>query len=224
MLNLFNDLGLMLKKQMRSSILIGQRILRVAIVSLAVLCCVSCTDNKSLPKELQLTRILYQEKEQHIFGPGGLNQSFYVYEISEKLTNKVQSDGIEYLNLLDSSKKADAEKKDIYQRKIIEKHIGPYEVGFSNWRITPVSKSEEWFRHGRDLGKDWKPSITTFFAGWKGDKTNDEFISKISPDFLNSFHKAISMPGNVYAFGGYRNMCILVVAPSQRRAYYVYRD
>jgi len=211
-------------KYIRLTQLVTLKILRLPAILIVMLLCTSCFNNKNLPRELNLSRVLYQEGEQHMFGPGGINQSFYVYEISKNISNKVASDGIEYLNSLPSSKKADNKKEKIYQKRIEDKDTGPYKVGFTNWQTTPVSKDKAWLRRGRDLGTGWKLSIETFLASYKGDKSNDDFISIISPAFLNSFHEAISTPGNAYAYGGYRGMSILIVVPSQRRAYYIYRD
>jgi len=101
---------------------------------------------------------------------------------------------------------------------------GPYWAPFVIWNATPVPKEEKWLRYGRDLGKDWKPSITTFYKAFKGDTTKDNFISTISPEFSDQFHEAISTPGNFYAYGYYRDMCILVVSPKMVKAFYLFRD
>lgn len=101
---------------------------------------------------------------------------------------------------------------------------GPYWAPFVIWNVTPVPKEEKWLRRGRDLGKDWKPSITTFYKNFKGDTTVDNIISTISSEFSDQFHEAISKPGKFYAYGFYRDMCLLVVSPKMGKMFYLFRD
>lgn len=173
----------------------------------------SCSSSSSwLPPELALNRVLYQTKDARVVGPGGINQSFAVYELPAAVSATIANKGLPYLNSLPTAGKK------------VSTATGPWWAPFSNWRATPVPSEKAWLRRGRDLGDDWKPSITTFYVSFKGDDTKKDFISTIAPEFGDGFHEAISTPGSFYAYGDYRGLCLVVVSPRTGKVYYLFRD
>jgi hypothetical protein len=172
----------------------------------------SCS-NSWLPTEFKLKRVLYQTSDAHIVGPGGFNHSFTVYELPQDVAATISAKGLSYLNSLST----DAKTVPGYEG-------APWWGPFSDWQATPVPSEKAWLRYGRDLEKDWKPSIKTFYVSWKGDNTKDGFISVIPLSFSDLFHEAISAPGNFYAYGDYRGMCLIVVSPKMGKVFYLFRD
>ncbi len=177
----------------------------------ATLLLTSCSKSW-LPTELKLNHAVYQTKVEHFAGPGGINQSFTVYELPPENSATITNKGLAYLNSLPKEKKEASSA------------TGPWWSTFNNWRATPVPIEVAWLRFGRDLGKDWKPSITTFYKSFKGDDGKNGFITSISPEFSDAFHEAISAPASFYAFGDYRGKCLLVVSPKSGKVFYLYRD
>ena len=216
------------------------------LMAVTALLTASCSGAPQFPAEFKLERVLHQTGKTHLVGPGGINYSFTVYELPQEASATIAAGGLSYLNSLPSVieqkrklKPPRVETVTYSQVKCVvpgcpeetdPKNIvtrtfaGPYWAPFVIWNATPVPKEEKWLRYGRDLGKDWKPSITTFYKAYKGDTTVDNFISTISPEFSDQFHEAISMPGNFYAYGYYRDMCILVVSPKLGKVFYLFRD
>jgi len=221
-------------------------ILCLLFATVTTLLTASCSERLLFPTEFKLERVLHQTGKTHPVGPGGINNSFTVYELPQEASATIAAGGLSYLNSLPSV----VEQKEKFKPPRVEtvtysqvkcvvpgcpeetdpKNVvtqtftGPYRAPFAIWNATPVPKEEKWLRYGRDLGKDWKPSITTFYKAYKGDTTVDNFISTISPEFSDQFHEAISTPGNFYAYGYYRDMCILVVSPKMGKAFYLFRD
>ena len=165
-----------------------------------------------LPTELKLNQVVYQTKVEHFAGPGGINQSFTVYELPPEISATIANKGLAYLNSLPKEKKEASST------------MGPWWSSFNNWRATPVPSEVAWLRFGRDLGKDWKPSITTFYKSFKEDDGKNSFIASISPEFSDAFHEAIFAPASFYAYGDYRGKSLLVVSPKSGKVFYLYRD
>jgi hypothetical protein len=206
----------------------------------------SCSEGVLFPTEFKLERVLHQTGKTHSAGPGGINNSFTVYELPQEASAKIASGGLSYLNSLPSvveqKKKFNPPRVETVtyskvkcivpgcpdetdpKNTVTETFTGPYSAPFVTWNATPVPREEKWLRHGRDLGKDWKPEITTFYQGFKGDTTKAEFIATISPEFRDQFQEAISAPGNFYSYGFYRDKSLLVVSPKMRMAFYLFRD
>ena len=220
--------------------------LLLPLMAVTTLLTASCSGAPQFPAEFKLERVLHQTGKTHLVGPGGISYSFTVYELPQEVSATIEAGGLSCLNALPSvveqkrkSKPPRVETVTYSQVKCVvpgcpeetdPKNIvtrtftGPYWAPFVIWNVTPVPKEEKWLRRGRDLGKEWTPSITTFYKSFKGDTTVDNFISTISPEFSDQFHEAISMPGNFYAYGYYRDMCILVVSPKLGKAFYLFRD
>jgi hypothetical protein len=182
---------------------------------------VSCSKDPQFPTELKLERVLHQSEKTSVIGPGGLNNSFTVYELPQEVSATIAERGLPYLNTLPSVVKLVEKQKHVKT----DLDSGLYWAPFVTWNATPVPKEEKWLRYGSNrFSKDWKPSISTFYQGWEGDTFVDHFISTIPPEFSDQFHEAISTPGNFYAYGFYRDKCILVVSPKTGRAFYLFRD
>ncbi len=187
----------------------------------------SCAARELYPEELKLDRVLHQTQEQHPFGPGGLNQAFTVHELSKDVSATIANRGLPYLNSLPSViaqvKRSKPPKVEVSYYKNNDGKIftntstGPYWAPFVIWNATPIPLEVKWLRRGRDSGKDLKPSIETFYA-------KEEFIAKIPTELRDQFHEAISTPGNFYAYGFYRDKCLLVVSPKMGKAFYLFRD
>ena len=94
---------------------------------------------------------------------------------------------------------------------------GPWWGPFSKWHVTPVPPEIHWVRRRKTPENHWKPSLDNFYK-------DVEFTSDLDPDYKELLHKIIRSPGSFYSYGGYRGMCVLVVAPSQRRVFYLFRD
>jgi hypothetical protein len=186
----------------------------VTLAALALTAIVGCLNNESLPTEFKLTRVLHQKKVTHLMGPGGGNHSFTVYELPKEVSATIADQGLTYLNSLPSALGKKAPDKTAFS--------GP----FVNWLATPVSKAARWLRYEdeRRFEKGWEPSIATFYLSFEGDTLAVKFVSSISPEYADSFHTAISTPGNYYAYGGYRGMCLVVVSPKTGKAFYLFRD
>lgn len=165
-----------------------------------------------LPAELKLIHVLHQVKNTHQIGPGGINHSFTVYELPQDVAATIADKGLPYLNALPT------------RDKKVPRSTGPWWEPFNRWQTTPIPSEKAWLRYGRDLEKDWKPSLTTFFIAFKGDPNKNNFVSKISPEFSGSFHEAIATPGNFYAYGDYHGKSLVVVSPSMGRVFYLFRD
>jgi hypothetical protein len=173
-----------------------------------------------------------------LVGPGGINHSFTIYELPQEVSTTISAKGLPYLNSLPSV----AQQKKNFKPPRVEtwsspRHMcnvpgcpkckdpkniithtatGPYWAPFVIWNATPVPKEVQWLRRGNksDLDEKWHPSIATFYTRfYKGSTSIDPFISTISPEVIDAFHEAISTPGNFYAYGYYRDMCLLVVSP-----------
>jgi hypothetical protein len=187
----------------------------ITLAAFALTAIVGCLNNESLPTEFKLTRVLHQKKVTHLMGPGGGNHSFTVYELPKEVSATIADQGLTYLNSLPSALGKKAPDKTAFS--------GP----FVNWLATPVSKAARWLRYEdeqRFKKKGWEPSIATFYKSYENDDVNDEFISSISPEYADSFQTAISTPGNYYAFGSYRGMCLVVVSPKTGKVFYLFRD
>ena len=190
----------------------------IALSFIALTAIVGCSKNESLQTELKLTRVLHQKEVSHAMGPGGINQSFTVYELPKEVSAAIADKGLTYLKSLPSALGKKAPDKTASG--------GPFSGPFIDWHATPVSKAARWLRYEdeRRFEKGWEPSIATFYLSFEGDTLAVKFVSSISPEYADSFHTAISTPGNYYAYGGYRGMCLVVVSPKTGKAFYLFRD
>ena len=206
---------------------------RLLLILLAAFLAASCSAGK-FPGEFGLWKTIHESKVEHTFGPGGINHSFIVYELSPKAAAMISEKGLPWLNSLPSvieqKKNFKPPRTETYSyqdskgRTITKTATGPYRAPFSVWMATPVPKEKQWLRRDHDFAKDWLPSLKTFFGSRITDESKNEFISTIPPTFIDEFHEAISTSGSFYAYGYYRDMCLLVVAPKMGKAFYLFRD
>lgn len=209
----------------------NNNIIWLSLLVAVTLIVTSCGNEQSwLPTEFKLERVLHKTDESHLFGPGGINHSFTVYKLPQEVSATISDKGLPYLNSLPSviALKKRSKPPKVYEYEVkdgqkIPAMTGPWWGPFVNWYTTPVPKEKKWLRYGRDLGEEWKPSISTFYMSHKGDNV-DNIISTISPEFRDEFQKAISTPGNFYAYGAYRGKCLLVVSPKMGKVFYLFRD
>ena len=197
------------------------------LMAVIALVTASCSGRELYPTELKLERVLHQTEEQQPFGPGGLNQSFTIYELPKDVSATIADRGLPYLNSLPSviaqMQKYKPPQVEVSYYKNSDGKIftntstGPYWAPFAIWNATPIAMDEKWLRRGRVSAKDLKPSIETFYA-------KEEFIAKIPTEFKDQFREAISTPGNFYAYGFYRGWCLLVVSPKSGKTFYLFRD
>lgn len=198
-------------------------------MSVALLAC-ACASENWLPPEFKLRRKIFEVGESHIVGPGGMNHRFVVYELPDGVSDKVAAEGLAYLNTLPSTaelaKKVKTPRvdsdKEVDGRKV-PSSTGPWSGPFTNWAATPAAPDRRWRRGGRDTKASWHPSLMNFFSRHTGDRAA-EMVAKVPPDLEAAFNEAISSSGSYYAYGHYRGICLLVVSPKTRRAYFLFRD
>lgn len=210
------------------------RRLWVFFISVVVVLNASCSARPQFPEELKLDRVIYKTGEQHLVGPGGLNMSFVVFELPKEVSATMSNKGLLYLNSLPSVLEQKRNSKppravvSTWKNSEGETLTGtstpPYWAPFVIWRSTPVPAEQEWLRYGRDLEVGWKPSLKNFYNAYKEDISKDSLIETIPPEFSADFHEAISTPGNFYAYGFYRDKCLLLVSPKLGKAFYLFRD
>ena len=138
---------------------LGVLITAVIITAVIILCVFFFFDERSrLPWEFTPGRPLYQKEETHIFGPGGINQTFHIHKIRNKVSEKVSEGGLLYLNSLSSSilmKKLYKSPK-LYEYEYEVRGVkktrtltGPWWGPFSKWHVTPIPSEIRWVRGGR---------------------------------------------------------------------------
>jgi hypothetical protein len=221
----------------------------IAIAVVGVMLFMNSCSGPQLPEELKLKRELHHKEVSHAMGPGGINHSFTVYELPKDASATIANQGLTYLNSLPSVARqkrnfepprvetwssprhqcdvAGCPKCKDPENIITHTATGPYWAPFVTWKATPVPKEVQWLRRGdkSDLEEKWQPSLATFYTRfYKGSTEKNPFISKISPEFIDAFDEAISTPGSFYAYGYYRDMCLLVVSPKTGKAFYLFRD
>ncbi|MDA0781008.1 MAG: hypothetical protein PQ612_01240 [Rickettsiales bacterium] len=130
---------------------------RVVILSVALFFCsgffniFSSGWIKHIPQELKPTKVIYEVDGTHFFGPGGINDAFIVYKLSDEVVDKIQKEGLLYLENMSSTK----DYKKLHDN---------YENNRKNEKMT--SKEERKLRFAywdnvRGLFKDWRASPVT---------------------------------------------------------------
>lgn len=208
----------------------ARQVFRLLFVMTVGLLASACTSDPWLPPEFQLRQKIFEAGESHIVGPGGLNHSFVVYQLPNDVSDRIAAGGLAYLNSLPSTaelaNKVKPPRVDSYE--VVEGHkvtsvTGPWWGPFTNWAATPVDRDPRWLRGRQKVRVGWHPSLMNFFSKFKGHKAED-MVAKVPPDLEAAFNEAISSAGSFYAYGHYSGMCLLVVSPATRRAYFLFRD
>lgn len=177
---------------------------------------VACTSREYvLPSELSLTAPKYTKKVSHIVGPGGINHMFQVFKLRPEIVQQINQDGLSFLNAMPSAINHPFEAK----RKTYKS--GPYRASFPKWSKLPIAKVERWKRRSYSVDLGDQPTAAEFF----GDvTTNNDFTNTIDAKTLELFHSTIRSGKGYYAWGGYRDICVLIVSPENGLAYYLFRD
>jgi len=156
--------------------------------------------NKHLPEELELGNKVYAEQVSYTHGPGGLNRSFSIYELTSKVIHQINSEGLSFLKQMPS-----------IQKKIINPK-GPYKNVFGNWKKLPLIRKE----HNPDNPDEF---LDTYYG-----KRNHDFVKKIKDPHLLNFINIINSNQGYYSYGGYRDMEILILSTKHQQAYHLFRD
>lgn len=196
---------------MHNKISQGVGLLSVLFILFIVFAC--SKQESSKPKELKLRKELYSQKVSHTFGPGGINHSITIYELPKDVIAQIQSSGLSFLNNLPSVLEQKKNLQNIDRKR-------PYWVPFMNWQETPILQDDYWIRKKWVVGIKNKPFLGQFI----GEKNDSTFIQSIPIQTLELINYMIQMPQNYYAYGGYRNMCVLIVSAEQQKALYLFRD
>lgn len=190
-------------------------ILFIGFVIIAFILANLDTTQSRLPSELELAKPSYEANLSHTFGPGGLNHSIWIYDIPPNVLGEISRSGLSYLNSLPSTQNYQTNKfrSQFYST---EKYWKP----FKEWQNTPIVQDDKWIRKSWIVGRKPQPTLSQFIA--KND--DSEFIKSIPPDTYDLIQRMIQSEGNYYAYGGYRNMGVLILSPSDKKALYLFRD
>lgn len=195
------------------------RYLRYLLMVAIVLTTASCASGPDFPSELKLRRVSHETSDVQWMGPGGLSQSFTVYELRQDVVRTLAERGLHFLTSLPSIN--EEKNRELNEKKESGR---PYWAPFVDWKATPV-QGEGWRRRDRVKMESIGPSIRTFYARFeKPDEPVDSFIEKIPTELRAQFQEAISTPGSFYAYGFYRDICLVVVSPKLGKAFYLFRD
>ncbi len=176
----------------------------------------ACTSRDDvLPRELLLTAPSYSKEVSHFAGPGGINHSFKVFNLRPEVVQEINENGLSFLNTMPSAINHPFEAK----RKSYKS--GPYRASFPKWSALPIRKDDRWKRRSDSVDSGDQPTAAEFF----GDVTrNREFTNTIDAKNLELFHSIIRSGKGYYAYGGYRDICVLIISPENGLAYYLFRD
>ncbi|PIR39319.1 MAG: hypothetical protein COV35_02030 [Alphaproteobacteria bacterium CG11_big_fil_rev_8_21_14_0_20_39_49] len=121
-----------------------------------------------IPQELKPTKVIYEVDGTHAFGPGGINEAFIVYSLSNDLADKIKSEGLPYLENMPSTVMYEklhasyenllangnlAPEKERKERFAFLKATGGQ---YKDWQATPVPDDEErWNRNRNKYYKQW---------------------------------------------------------------------
>lgn len=192
------------------------RIIHVMIFVLAALFLSGCQDD-IIPKEFNLGNPSYKQRVSHLFGPGGINHSFNVFDLDQNIASEIAGSGIEFLNNMPSVVNFPDEKQEAYRG---EGFYNPYRVPFAQWKKLPILKDYRWPRRSYSALDTDQPMAIEFF----GDKKRKDFTPTIDAEHLALFHQIIHSGQGYYAYGGYRENCIMVISPKFQKVYYLFRD
>ena len=56
-----------------------------------------------IPKELGLTKPIYEKSSSEAFGPGGINHALKVYDLDVEVVRKIENSGSNFLNTMPSA-------------------------------------------------------------------------------------------------------------------------
>ncbi len=180
----------------------------VILIVISLVTLAACSQKfRILPDEFGLSWPIYDLEVQYLFGPGGINHSFNVFELDGEIATVIEKGGLPFLENMQSSAP-------------VEGDDGPQP--FTGWRSLPVLKDDQWPRQASLLTGSDLPLAGEFFGRTQFD--DGRFVDNIDPEYLAEFHDTISGTDGYYAYGGYRGKALLIVSPVNRRVYYLFRD
>ena len=191
-------------------------IICISIFSFIFSSLIGCSfQDRVLPKELSLSEPEYTKEVIHFVGPGGINQSFKVFKLSPEVAQEINLNGLSFLNSMPSAIN--------YRYELKRRSNGstPYWMSFPKWSALPIQKDDRWKRRSYSVDVGDQPTAADFF----GDVSqNYKFTNTIDARHLELFHSIIHSGKGFYAYGGYREKCVLIVSPENGLAYYLFRD
>lgn len=192
--------------------------------------------------------VIYLVDGTHFFGPGGINDAFVVYSLSDDVLAKIEKDGLSYLQNLPSTKK--------YEE--VEKHSGVDKLKYNDqitgrykdWRATPLASDNKTWREYQYMGRaipsyDGKvysctnistcsfygdfeelPTVLEFMRYSDGSihkQTLEDlnFIDEIKPEYIKMVDTIMNNDGGYY---GYSEDGFFIISPSQRKMFLLYRN
>lgn len=178
---------------------------------------ISCFGNEGrLPSELRLTNVIYKERKQNLVGPGGLNHSLTLYELRSDIAERINQEGLRYLNSLPSAKNYETNKN----RDDLG-GLAPYWTPFEYWSRTPIKKDQRWIRRSWAVDEGDQPTLEDF-VGYLNQE--DAFMRSIDRNIEKLLHDIIRSDGSYYAYGGYRDKGVLIVSSEIGKAFHLHRD
>ncbi|MDY7574687.1 hypothetical protein [Actimicrobium sp. CCI2.3] len=192
--------------------------------------------------------IIYLVDDTYFVGPGGINNAFVVYNLSDNALKKIQEGGLHYLQSMGSTIKYNnlwisytnsKNRPNITPREENSDRLQYYNDTrglFKDWQATPVTdnrwrKNDENHSHSTSC-KD--TSICSFYGDFvsvppifKYDKrlqnqtlADLNFISKIKPEYIQMVNKIIASSGSYY---GYGELGFFIIAPSEHKMFLLFR-
>lgn len=147
---------------------------------------------QAVPEALQVRSILYANDESWGFGPGGNEAGIRFYPLSDAVSAKVASGGINYLQQLPPNK--DQASRDWRGR-------------YEQWSETPI-RGDHWTIH-EDTGL---LNVIDYICAYG-------FCIDIPSDRLRQANAIVSKPGSFYARG---RIGTIVVSPKEKLVLYFY--
>lgn len=173
----------------------------------------SCSGETSMyPDELRLSDPAYVESYMPWMGPAGISKEFKVYKLNATIASSLLQNG-------DASFQS---MRSISERQMGEDYRdgGPTWIGFGNWKSTPIQRDEKWRNRAYHRFDGPLPEISEFY----GDVRRRKFVDTIDIEHLNDFHDTVRGTDGFYSYGGYLGRGLLVLSPTHRKAFYLFRD
>lgn len=145
-----------------------------------------------VPDALQVRSIIYANEESWGFGPGGNEAGILFYPLSDEVSSRIGSGGVNYLQQLPPNK--DQPSRDWRGR-------------YEQWSETPIQ------------GDHWKTNESTGLLNVIDYICAYGFCIDIPPDRLRQANEIVSRPGSFYARG---RIGTIVVSPKQKLVLYFY--
>lgn len=151
-----------------------------------------------VPPAMQVTDILYAAEEAWGFGPGGNETGIIVYAMPENTRQRVETDGTDWLNGLAGSGSG-------------------WKGYYHNWHASPYDAKvpgafDIWLAKARDETCGHGAGIAAYMFRYG-------FCIPIDHEVEALANRALSEPGNFYAFG---RIGMLLVIPAENRIIYAY--